>query len=71
LLSTDKGALQDVLIQLKNRPTFAEQWPNEYPTAIAKGKRRMLQLEKIRGDTFTMRDILSKRPQLLDWWDAI
>ena len=71
LLSIDKGALQDILIQLKNRPTFAEQWPNEYPMAIAKGKRRVLQLEKIRGDTFTMRDILSKRPQLLDWWDAI
>ena len=67
----DKGALRDILVQLKTRPTFKEQWPNEYQSALAKGKRRMLQLEQIRNDSFTMADILSTRPQVLEWWNSI
>ena len=55
------GALRDILVQLKTRPTFAEQWPNEYQQAIAKGKARMLQLEQIRTQSITMTDILSER----------
>jgi sulfatase maturation enzyme AslB (radical SAM superfamily) len=65
------GALKDILVQLKTRPTFQEQWPDQYQSAIAKGKFRMLQLENIRQDKFTMRDILSNRPQVLKWWDSI
>ena len=63
--------LKDILVQLKTRPTFEEQWPDQYRTAIAKGKHRMLQLEQIRGDTYTMRDIFSQRPKVLEWWDSI
>ena len=65
------GPLGDILVQLKTRPTFEEQWPNEYKQALAKGRRRMLQLEQIRGDTFTMADILSARPAVLEWWNQI
>ena len=65
------GALKDILVQLKIRPTFQEQWPEEYQLAIAKGKQRMLQLEQIRGDTYTIKDIFSQRPQVLEWWDSI
>ena len=65
------GALADILFQLKTRPTFAEQWPNEYWAGLIKGKRRILELEKIRKDAYTMRDILAKRPQVLEWWDSI
>ena len=71
LQSIDKGPLHDILVQLKTRPTFAEQWPDTYRTAIAKGKARMLQLERIRGDTYTMQDILSARPEVLEWWNQI
>lgn len=63
--------LKDILVQLKTRPTFEEQWPDQHRTAIAKGKHRMLQLEQIRGDTYTMRDIFSQRPAVLEWWDSI
>ena len=63
--------LKDILVQLKTRPTFKEQWPDQYRTAIAKGKHRMLQLEQIRGDTYTIRDIFSQRPAVLEWWDSI
>jgi hypothetical protein len=65
------GALKDILVQLKTRSTFQEQWPDQYQSAITKGKLRILQLENIRQDKFTMRDILSNRPQVLKWWDSI
>ena len=70
-LPSGSNPLKDILVQLKTRPTFAEQWPNEYRTALAKGKRRMLQLEQIRNDSFTMADILSERPEVLEWWNSI
>jgi hypothetical protein len=64
-------ALCDVLTQLKNRPTMAEQWPNQYAEGMRKGKRRILTLERIRNDKFTMKDILSADQEILDWWEDI
>ena len=69
--SIDKGALSDVLDQLKIRPTFAEQFPETYTKGLIKGKKRILELEKIRKDVYTMRDILAERPAVLKWWDSI
>ena len=71
LHSVDKGALQDILVQLKTRPTFADQWPDTFKQMALKGKLRTLEIEKIRKDTYTMRDILSERPNALKWWDSI
>ena len=72
LLSQVKpGALHDVLEQLKTRPTFAESWPDTYQQGLRRGKARILQLEHIRGDTYTFRDIMSLRPQALEWWNNI
>ena len=71
LASMSSGAMRDVLAQLKTRPTFAEQWPNEYQTGLIRGKKRILELEKIRNDKYTMHNILSTRPLVLDWWNAI
>jgi organic radical activating enzyme len=65
------GAMHDILLQLKNRPTFAEQWPAEWQTGLAKGKARVLQLEKIRNDTYTLADILSQDPEILAWYNEI
>jgi len=65
------GALRDILLQLKNRPTFAEQWPAEYKSGLAMGKRRILQLEKIRGDSYTLRDIVSADHEILEWYESI
>jgi hypothetical protein len=69
LLAT--GALRDVLQQLKTRPTFAEQWPDTYKQGLAKGKRRVLQLEQIRGDTYTLHDILKQDAEMLEWYESI
>jgi hypothetical protein len=65
------GPLRDILVQLKTRPTFQEQWPAEWPAGLQKGKRRILTLEKIRKDQYTMQDILAKRPGILEWWNLI
>ena len=65
------GALKDVLTQLKTRPTFQEQWPNSWQESIIKGKRRILELEDIRKDTYIMADILKERPEILEWWNSI
>jgi len=65
------GALRDVLLQLKQRPTFEEQWPDQYYVGLAKGRDRVLQLESIRTQKITMTEILSQRPAVLEWWNNI
>jgi len=65
------GPLKDILVQLKTRPTFQEQWPTEYAKAIARGKQRVLKLEQIRTQPITMTDILAQRPEVLKWWMSI
>jgi hypothetical protein len=67
----DNSPLRDILVQLKTRPTFAEQWPDTYQSGLIRGKQRILTLEKIRKDVYTMRDILAERPAVLKWWDSI
>jgi hypothetical protein len=65
------GAMQDVLLQLKQRPTFEQQWPDQFCDGLAKGKRRVLKLEQIRGDTYTLADILKQHEQIHDWYQKI
>jgi len=71
LAGRSAGAMRDVLLQLKTRPTFAEQWPDQYQAALVKGKVRVLQLEQIRTQSVTMTDILGSRPEVLEWWMKI
>jgi hypothetical protein len=65
------GALRDVLLQLKQRPTFEQQWPDTYRQGLVKGRDRVLQLESIRTQKITMSEILSIRPAVLEWWNNI
>jgi hypothetical protein len=66
------GALQAVLLQLKQRPTHAEQWgQSEAAAAAVTGKQRILRLEAIRSDTHTLADILSADPQIGAWYAQI
>ena len=71
LLPSTHGAMHDVLQQLKNRPTFAEQWPDSYQAGLAKGKARVLKLESIRNQPITMAEILSRKPEIERWWNDI
>jgi hypothetical protein len=70
-LASGSNPLKDILVQLKTRPTFAEQWPNEYANAIARGKARVLKLESIRTQPITMAEILKERPDVYNWWQSI
>jgi hypothetical protein len=65
------NAMRDVLIQLKNRPTFEEQWPDTWHQGLIKGKQRILQLENIRQDTYTINDILKQDNKIYEWWQNI
>ena len=65
------GALKDLVLQLKNRPTFEEQWPTEYPAGMVRGKTRILQLENIRNDSYTLADILKEDKEIYDWYTNI
>ena len=71
LAGRSAGAMRDVLLQLKNRSCFEEQWPDSYQEGLSKGKARVLQLEQIRTQKITMTDILGSRPDVLEWWMKI
>jgi len=71
LAGRSAGAMRDVLLQLKLRPCFEEQWPDTYQAGLSKGKARVLQLEQIRTQSVTMTDILGDRPEVLEWWMKI
>ena len=70
LLPHTTGALHDVLSQLKNRPTFEEQWPETFAKELARSKARMLQLDTIRGG-MTLQDILAEDAEILEWYNDI
>jgi hypothetical protein len=65
------GALKDILMQLKSRPNFEEQWPDTWQEGLAKGKQRVLKLEKIRGDTYTLAEIFKQDLEILEWYEKI
>jgi len=71
LLKLNNGTLKDMLSQLKNRPVFAEQWPDTYQAGLVKGKERILRLESVRKDTYTLQDILSADKEILEWYESI
>jgi hypothetical protein len=65
------GALRDVMLNLKTRPTFEQQWADTYQQALCKGKHRIHTLENIRTARTNMAEILSARPAILEWWNQI
>jgi hypothetical protein len=71
LLPLTSGAMHDVLTQLKQRPTFEEQWPDQYRAGLQRGKARIKKLESIRPHGIIMDDILSRRSAVSRWWHAI
>jgi hypothetical protein len=65
------GALRDVMQNLRTRPTFQEQWPDQYQAGLIKGRARIQQLESIRTAPTNMVEILGARPEILEWWNQI
>ena len=71
LVKSRHHSLIDVLENMKNRPTFAEQWPDQYQEGLKKGKQRILQLESIRRCDTSMTKILSQDADILKWWISL
>ena len=63
--------MRDMLLQLKQRPTFAEQWPDGWQQGLSYGKRRMLRLEKLRNTAYGLDDILQQDNKVHEWWKNI
>jgi hypothetical protein len=64
------GAIRDVIVQLKQRPVFEEQWPDSYRSALAMGKARLQRIDRIRGGK-TLADILQQEKTLHEWYQQI
>jgi hypothetical protein len=72
LLDKDiNNSLKEILIQLRTRPTFQEEYPTTWQQSLDTGKARVLQLEHIRQDKFTLADILTTRPEVYEWYRSI
>ena len=63
-------SLVDVLENMKNRPTFAEQWPDWHEEQAVEGKTWYTELDSIRqGADFG--SIISSNKDMLEWWESI
>tara|TARA_R110000823_G_scaffold101636_10_gene218346 strand:+ start:334 stop:1665 length:1332 start_codon:yes stop_codon:yes gene_type:complete len=61
----------DVLEFMLERPNFEEQWPDQ-PEGLIRGKKRILMLERIRKDCYTMENILEENShESLKWYRDI
>ena len=63
--------MRDMLLHLKQRPTFSEQWPDNWQQGLSYGKRRMLRLEKLRNTVYGLDDILQQDNKVYEWWKSI
>jgi hypothetical protein len=71
LNSCTMQSMQDLLLQLKSRPTFEEQWPDKYRQGLLQGKHRLLKLESIRTSAVNIQNILDRRPAVGKWFREI
>jgi hypothetical protein len=64
-------SVRDMLVQLQSRPTFEEQWPDEYHQGLIKGKCRLLKIETLRPNAVNIQSILDRRPEVGKWFREI
>jgi hypothetical protein len=69
--SCSTNSMRDLLTQLKTRPTFEEQWPEQYRQGLISGKQRLLKLESIRPGALNIQTILDRRPEVGKWFCEI
>jgi hypothetical protein len=71
LEQTSAQSMRDLLTQLQTRPTFEEQWPDQYWQGLVQGKQRLLKLESIRPCAVNIQNILDRRPAVGKWFREI
>jgi hypothetical protein len=60
--------LVNTLREMKNRPTFAEQWPDIHEQQFKNGKGYQDRLDRIRQEQYRLEDIYKLDTELHDWW---
>jgi hypothetical protein len=65
------GALRDVVVQLRSRPTFQEQFPDTWQASLVRAKQRMERIDRLRNSSRTLGDILAARKDFNDWYQSI
>ena len=60
--------LVNTLKGMKDRPTFAEQWPDKHEQEFKNGKGFQDRLDRIRQEQYRLEDIYKKDSELYDWW---
>lgn len=68
---TTVNSMRELLLQLQSRPTFEEQWPDNYYNSLINGKKRLLKIESIRPSRVNIMSILNRRPEIGKWFCEI
>ena len=63
-----QATLINTLREMKNRPTFAEQWPDTHEQEFKNGKGYQDRLDQIRQEQYRLEDIYKADNELYDWW---
>ena len=63
-----QSTLINTLREMKNRPTFAEQWPDTYRASFNNGKSWQTKLDVIRQEQYRLEDIYKEDNELYEWW---
>jgi hypothetical protein len=67
--ATDKQhTLISTLKSMKERPTFEEQWPDQYVQGKQNGKGFQERLDQIRQEKYRLEDIYKADDELYNWW---
>ena len=61
-------SLVNTLREMKNRPTFEEQWPEKFEQEFVKGRTYQERLDRIRQEQYRLEDIYSQDKELYNWW---
>ena len=67
----EPGALRDVVMQLRSRPTFQEQFPDTWRDSLVRAKQRHEHIDRIRNTKHTLENILQAREDFYDWYKNI
>jgi len=66
--SQKQMTLVNTLREMKNRPTFEEQWPERAEQEFRNGKGYQDKLDRIRQEKLRLEDIYKRDPELYEWW---
>jgi organic radical activating enzyme len=67
--SNNNKELLKTLIDLKQRQTHEEKFPDSYKQGFITGRDKQLNVERIRKDRFTLSDIYKTREDVFKWWN--